>query len=125
MSGIDITDVSSHADVKVHVKFTTDLQVKATYLKHNIVPDLMVVTYAFGPGQHRGWWVAVDVMVAGHKVLKPAADGSVRLGKDRSKATWSAWGRKDVQTEHNLPEELDKLVSELRPSGQVTLPAGG
>jgi hypothetical protein len=118
-TGIDVTEVKSHADVVVTVQLTGGPQVRATYLPFDIVVDWMSVTYRYDVA--RNWWFALDVRAGGQKVLKPAPDGTRRLGKDRSKANWGGWNR-DVQESCNLPDELDKLVSELRPNGAVTLP---
>jgi hypothetical protein len=122
---IDITDVGSHTTTTVRVKLTGAPVLPASYLSRDILPFHVSITYVFGPGQHRGWWVARDVTVNGHRVLKPGPDGQRRLGKDDHKAHWYAGRAGDVQTDRDLPEWLDQLVSELRPSGQVTLPGGG
>lgn len=119
---IDITDVSSDTTVKVRVKLTGAPELPASYLSRDIQPDWICVTYDFG--QLRGWWVATDVKVAGQRVLKAGPDGQQRLGKDRHTANWYSGRTRDVQTDRDLPEWLDKLVSELRPSGRVTLPGG-
>lgn len=120
-TGIDVTSVKAHADVVVVVELTGGPQVRATYLSFDIVVDWLGVTYRYNAADD--FWFALDVRAGGQKVLKPAPDGTRRLGKDRSKANWGSWSR-DVQAEGNLPEELDRLVSELRPTGAVTLPAG-
>lgn len=122
---IDITEVTSHTVVTVRVKFTGAPELAASYLSRDIQPDHLAVTYTFGPGQHRGWWVATNVAVSGQRVLKPGPDGQQRLGKDRHKAEWYGGRTRDVQSDRDLPEWLDRLVSELRPSGQVTLPGDG
>lgn len=122
---IDVTDVSTHTEATVRVKLTGAPELPASYLSRDIQPDHITVRYRFGPGQHRGWWVAAHVDVSGHRVLKPGPDGQQRLGKERHTATWYAGRSGDTQTDRDLPEWLDQLVSELRPSGQVTLPGGG
>lgn len=122
---IDVTDVSTHTEATVRVKLTGAPELPASYLSRDIQPDHVTVRYRFGPGQHRGWWVAAHVDVSGQRVLKPGPDGKQRLGKERHTATWYASSRGDVQSDRDLPEWLDQLVSELRPNGQVTLPGGG
>jgi hypothetical protein len=122
---IDISDVSSHTEATVRVKFTGAPVLPASYLSRDIQPDHITVRYSFGPGQHRGWWVATNVDVSGQRVLKPGPDGQQRLGKERHSASWYGGRTRDVQTDRDLPEWLDQLVSELRPNGQVTLPGGG
>ena len=121
---IDSTNVGSDATVKIRVNLTGAPELPASYLSRTILPDWVCVTYAFGPGQHRGWWVATDLKVSGQRVLKPGPDGQQRLGKERHTADWYRGRSGDVQTDRDLPEWLDSLVSELRPSGQVTLPGG-
>ena len=122
---IDITKVDSTTRVVVRINFTGAPELPASYLSRDIQPDWAMITYDFGPGHHRGWWVATDIKVGGARVLKPGPDGKQRLGKERHTANWYAGRSGDVQTDRDLPEWLDQLVSELRPSGQVTLPGGG
>jgi hypothetical protein len=121
---IDVTDVSSHTEATVRVKLTGAPELPASYLSRDIQPDHVSIKFVFGPGQHRGWWVAADVSVSGQRVLKAGPDGQQRLGKERHTAHWYGGRTRDVQTDRDLPEWLDNLVSELRPSGQVTLPGG-
>lgn len=90
------------------------------WLDLSIKPANLEIVYRFGPGHHRGWWVATSVSVSG-----PIVRGR---GKDLRSATreFSNEGR-DVQVsngnrvENPMPEWLDRMVSELRPSGQVYL----
>ncbi len=121
---MNVTKAESHADVAVHVQLTDGPEVRVNYSRDKvIVVDRLVVTYRPGPGQNRGWWVATDVVAAGHVLLAPGHDGARRTGKARSKTTWTSWKSDDVQTKYQLPEQMDYLISELRPSGQVTFPA--
>lgn len=125
MTGITYVTSNSEALVRVRVNLTGAPELPASYLSRAILPDWVYVTYVFGPGQARGGWVAQHVDVSGQRVLKPGPDGQRRLGKERHIATWYSGRSGDVQSDRELPEWLDKLVSELRPSGQVTMPGGG
>lgn len=121
---IDVTDVSNHVEATVRVSLTGAPELPASYLSRDIQPDHVAIRFQFGPGQHRGWWVAKNIEVSGHRILKPGPDGQQRLGKESHTARWYAGRSGDTQVDRDLPEWLDKLVSELRPSGQVTLPGG-
>lgn len=121
---IDITDVSAWAvvKVKVNLKPGTAPDMKVSYQDRMMQPDCVMVEYRLDPA--RGWWTADHITVVGARLLKPAPDGTPRIGKDRPKSTYGGWNR-DVQEEYDLPEWLDNLVSELRPNGNVTLPGVG
>lgn len=120
---IDVTDVKSWAVVKVHVKLDPDTvsDMKVQYLNRRMLPDFFGAEYRFDASADR--WVCGCITITGHRLLKPAADGTRRVGKDRHKSTYG-WSSGDVQADGKLPEWLDKLATELRPSGRVTLPGG-
>lgn len=119
---LNLADVDTRVTAVVRVKLEPQDDVpetKASYLDRMFLPDFVKIDYSFGPGQHRGWWVATAVTVSGFRVLKPGPDGARRLGKDSHKAEWSDWGG-DVQSgKKPLPDWLDKLISHMRPAGQV------
>lgn len=118
---INVADVSTQVTAVVRVKLEPQDEVpemKARYSDRMFLPDYVQIDYKFGPGQHRGWWVATSVTVSGYRVLKPGPDGARRLGKDSHKSCWVS-SRGDVQTNERLPEWLDRLISHLRPAGQV------
>lgn len=121
-----LTDTRSWADVVVHADVMGAPETKVTYLDQMMQPDQVRITYAYDAVAGR--WVAHDVFTTGLRVLKPAADGTQRLGKDSHKSYWSSWGRKDIQVSRlsaaggsELPEWLNKLVDELRPTGGVSM----
>lgn len=121
---IDISKIesSTKATVRVHLSSTPDL--KANYVDRRIQPYFVVIEYAYRQHLDGDWttheWTATFVRVVGHRILKPGPDGAQRLGKDTHDRSWSD---RDIQRDERnpLPEWLDKIVSELRPSGDLTL----
>lgn len=91
----------------------------ASYLNQKLVPYLLRVEYRYERGEAgtwtTHWWQAVKVEVAGHRVLKPGPDGSLRVSATQTHKC--AWYGADIS--ESLPEWLDEIVSELRPSGEV------
>lgn len=121
---IDITDVSAEVTATVVVKLRpgTAPDMRAQYVDRMMQPDRVQVEYRFDAGLN--WWFAISVKVTGHRLLKPAANGTPRIGKDTHSVSYGGW-RADVQADNGLPGWLDRLVIELRPSGQVSLPGVG
>lgn len=121
---IDITDVSAEvtATVTVSLRPGTAPDMKSQYTDRVMQPDRVRVEYWFDAGLN--CWFAINVKVTGHRLLKPAADGTPRIGKDKHSVSYGGW-RKDVQADNGLPGWLDQLVDELRPSGLVSLPGVG
>lgn len=119
---MDITDIEGWITAEVQVKLnpSTTPDVKVQYLDHRMQVDHMGAEYRLNTAT--GWWVCQTITLAGNRLLKPAADGTPRVGKDRHKTTYSSYSKGDVQSKGDVPEWLDKLISELRPSGTVTLP---
>lgn len=118
---LDVADVSTRVTATVIVTLEPQDEIpemKVEYLDRMFLPDRVTIKYKFGPGQHRGWWVAQSVTVYGPRVLKPGPNGERRTGKDDHKSSWSDF-RGDVQSSENLPEWLDRLISHMRPAGQV------
>jgi hypothetical protein len=118
------------------VKVETDLkgapEHKADYISRRIVPDRAIVTYRYheqmtedGWTQHR--WLAMDVKLTGYRILKPAADGSQRLGVDRHEACWYTvrTGADLVADKPELPAWVAELIQRMRPSGELVLPTTG
>src|SRR6476620_5338664 len=102
------------ATVVVTVNLTGTPEQKTTYTSRTISPDTVVIRYRYE--QHvtqDGWtehsWLASDVQVTGPRVLKPAADGSQRLGVDRHEARWYTVGSgRDVAAD--MPEWLAETI---------------
>lgn len=125
---VGITNINSYTTTIVKADIAGLPDMTASYSTRRYRPDCIVIEFVFGPGQHRGWWVARSVRVSGRRILKTnAPDGSVRLSSLRAATCWYSLGTGtgDVQTDQDLPEEVDAVVSELRPSGQVTTASRG
>jgi hypothetical protein len=133
---IDINKVEARTNAVVAVGVTGTPTVKVWWNGREILPHSLEIEYTYRPGRTEdGWnshlWVAGSVKVSGHRVLKPGADGAQRLGKEEHTTDWRGWND-DVQANDAtrsgvyapLPEWLDSLVSELRPSGEIALPGG-
>ncbi|QBZ73555.1 hypothetical protein SEA_MISCHIEF19_70 [Streptomyces phage Mischief19] len=117
---VDVLKAETHTEATVRVDLTGAPQVKASYSDRHIVPAKLTVHYTYDPAA--GWWRATSAKVTGPRVLKPKADGTLRLGQEWHDREWSVFGKGDVQVDKGLPEWLDSLVSELRPAGEVSVP---
>lgn len=116
---MDVTEVTGSAFATVSIGVTDTPPLKATYQERYFQPRRIHVRFEYRPEAADGWtvhrWYPVDISAHGPRILKPAKDGSQRLGaEDLRYKTIS-------QREH--PEWLRQLVSELAPSGEVVLPA--
>jgi hypothetical protein len=121
LGNVDILTVDTHTTSTVRTHVTGAPQVKASYLDRWIIPAHVTADFTYDAGAD--WWRCVRVELKGPRVLKPKADGTVRLGKDWHARSWSSYSKGDVQTDGaDLPGWLDDLVSELRPNGTVALP---
>lgn len=121
---IDVTEVRAWASVSVTVKLdpATTEPVKSPYGEGHFQPDYMSTGWRYDTVT--GSWLCTDITVVGCRILKPAPDGTKRLGKDHRKRSYGGWSR-DVLVEGEAPETLVKLARELQPSGELTLPGGG
>ena len=115
---IDVTSVTSRAEATVTIGVTGTPALVVTYQTRSFQPDQIIVRFQYQPQTDTdGWthhtWKRTSVAVTGPRILKPAADGSQRLGADRL-------SYHPVYSDE-APEWLLKLVDELRPSGDVSL----
>lgn len=115
---IDVTSVSSRAEATVTIGVTGAPPMKATYQTRGFLPEQITVKYVYKPQRDDdGWthhtWTHTDVTAIGPRILKPAADGSQRLGAEHLRY-------RPAYTDQ-LPEWLVKIVNELRPSGDIAL----
>lgn len=115
---IDVTSVSSHAEATVTIGVTGTPVLVATYQTRSFQPDQITVKFRYKPQTDAdGWthhtWTRTSVTVVGPRILKPAKDGTQRLGADHL--------RYHPMYADQLPEWLTKLVDELRPSGDIAL----
>jgi hypothetical protein len=117
------------ATVVVTVSLTGAPEQKTTYTSRTIAPDTAVIRYLYEQQvTPDGWtehsWLATDVQATGPRVLKPAADGSQRLGVDRHEARWyTVRSGRDVAADNpDMPEWLAGVIEQMRPSGGLDLP---
>lgn len=114
---IDVTDVSGKASVTVTVTVTGAPAVQASYRTRSLDPRHISIKYTYHSEKVDGWtehhWIATDVVVNGPRILKPAPDGTQRLGAETLRYAPMAVSE--------APEWLRKLMVELRPSGEVTM----
>ncbi|AMD42806.1 hypothetical protein SEA_XKCD426_65 [Streptomyces phage Xkcd426] len=124
---LDISKVDAHADVKITVSLTGAPVLKASYLSRDILPDFVALAYRLRLADGVASWQCVSARTGGHRVLKPAPDGSLRTGKDRHTADWTSYGPKDLagpvgDRERPVPAWLVGLIDELRPAGYIEMP---
>lgn len=114
---LDVTEVSGHAFASVSIGVTGAPPLKATYQERFFLPARIHVRYVYKPEAADGWtvhrWYPTDVSAVGPRILKPAPDGTQRLGVED--LTY-----KPI-SQHDHPEWLRQLVAELSPSGEVTM----
>jgi hypothetical protein len=114
---LDVTEVTGHAFATVSVAVTDAPPLKATYQDRRFQPARIHIRYAYKPEAADGWtvhrWHAVDVTVVGPRILKPAPDGTQRLGVEDL--------RYSPTSSDHCPEWLRHLMAELSPSGEVTM----
>jgi len=124
---IHIESAETQTTAIVRVRITDAPPVKASYVAHHIRPFYVEIKYAYRQTRSDldGWtehtWPAVQVKLIGGRILKPGPNGEQRIGKATHEADWSSYGTRDVQSNPSrpLPEWLDKLISEMRPHGDL------
>lgn len=115
---IDVTSVGSRAEASVTITVTGAPALVATYQTRTFLPEQITVKYVYKPQTDAdGWthhtWTATSVTVVGPRILKPAADGSQRLGVEHL--------RYHPNYGDQVPEWLRKIMDELTPSGDIAL----
>lgn len=114
---IDVTDVSGQVTATVNITVKGAEPLKVPYQDRHLWPDRIAVKYTYHSELVDGWtehhWIATDVTVVGPRILKPAPDGTMRLGVEIL--------RYHPMNLTDSPEWLRKLMVELRPSGEVTM----
>lgn len=115
---IDVTRVTSRAEATVTVGVTGTPVLVATYQTRTFLPEQITVKFLYKPQTDGdGWthhtWKVTGVTVTGPRILKPAADGSQRLGVD--------YLRYQPISLDDVPEWLRKIMDELTPSGDIAL----
>lgn len=116
---IDIKAARTLVKASVSVELSGAPDLVAEYTKWPISPYVLQVEYRYKQAEAEdGWtgheWATADVRVNGHRILKPAADGSRRLGEQSGRRSW--YTRNDLAA---MPEWVKRLVEEMRPSGSV------
>lgn len=119
---LDISQVTTHTTVSVTIRFTGAPDHAAQYSRQDrrFLPQYLEAEYEYDAGQ--SWWRVRSVTIVGPYILKPAADGSQRLGKGWGKYDWYGTSGRDMQERGELPEWLDQVLSEIRPAGALELP---
>lgn len=115
---IDVTTVSSFAEATVSIGVADAPPLTATYQTRQFLPNQIMITYRYRPLKGEdGWvthdWIAVRATAVGPRILKPAEDGTMRLGIENLRYA-------PIST-HDYPEWLVKLMHELKPSGDIAL----
>ena len=113
---IDVKSASSTTTSSVVLTLTGAPPLKVLYTNRQIDPGQVFFKYEYVPTTTEdGWtehtWKLVSVRATGARILKPAADGSQRLGVEMP--AYEPVRLKDV------PEWLLSLAREVRPSGSV------
>lgn len=130
---IEIESVKTYAKSTCYISLSGTPEMKADLIDRQMQPYCVEIHYSYRQTATEGGWIehswhAVYVRVVGHRILNPGPDGAQRLGKATHKSSWYGHGTKgDVQdsgSRRPLPGWLDLIVSELRPSGDLTLVGG-
>lgn len=113
---IDVKSASSSTTSSVTLTLTGAPALDVLYTNRQIDPAQVFFKYEYAPvTSEDGWtehtWNLVSVRATGARILKPAADGSQRLGVEV--LAYKPLYLKDT------PEWLLSLAGEVRPSGSV------
>lgn len=113
---IDVKSASSSTTSSVTLTLTGAPPLKVLYTNRQLDPGQVFFKYEYTPTTTGdGWtehtWDLVSVRATGARILKPAADGSQRLGAE-------VLAYKPMSLK-NAPEWLLSLANEVRPSGSV------
>lgn len=123
MTAVQILEAATRTKANRHARITGAPELDATYLDQTIQPQHIWIRYVYHLVNGEPTWTATQIIVEGFRVLKPARDGSQRLGKQTHIATWTSWDLGHRTTSRNqTPAWLDDVVEILRPSGGVGLP---
>lgn len=119
---IEIIDARSQIEAKIVVHVTGAPVTPADYLSHVIAPDTVILH--FSSDQDTVMWVCTKVKVTGARILKPATDGTQRLGKMNHSAEWFTYGGMDLarNTRYHVPEWIRDLIEQARPVGAPSIP---
>lgn len=124
---VRVTESATSVRAVAYVKVTDAPPVKADGIDRQISPYAVEISYVYhrtsGPDgwvEHR--WLARGVTVHGRHILKPAKDGTEKLGANVYRATWSSFGGLDlVDVPHvgSPPEWVMTIIEGQRPSGEL------
>lgn len=107
---VDINKVSSTVDVTVRIELSGAPEMNSRLSNRLIQPGLAVFQYRLIMTDAGPVWRCYTADVHGTRILKPAPDGSVRLGKEVMRNSWSGYL-------DNAPEWVVNLINEVRPNG--------
>jgi hypothetical protein len=91
----------------------------------DILPEHVTLSYVYATVEEQTVWVCRSARVGGHRVLKPAPDGSQRLGQEvHSGELYSSLplGLEDLKSNREVPTWLRDLIVLSRPDGNIELP---
>jgi hypothetical protein len=91
----------------------------------DILPEHVRLSYMYATVEEQTVWICRSAQVSGHRVLKPAPDGSQRLGQEVRSGEWYSTlplGLEDLKFHREIPSWLRDLIVLLRPDGNVELP---
>lgn len=106
---IDISEVTSQVQVSTTVTLSgaEPVQVKYTIPIRFLNPEQVRIEYSLSDD---GEWVRRYIRIHGLRILKPAADGTMRLGKEQHHRDWYHYDK-------DVPDWIQALVNEMRPFG--------
>jgi hypothetical protein len=126
---VRVTESATSVQAVTWVKVADAPPVKADGIDLQISPYAVEISYVYhrvaGPDgwiEHR--WLARGVAVHGQHILKPAKDGTERLGASVYRATWSSFGGRDLVDSTSVgspPEWVLVIIESHRPSGELFL----
>lgn len=126
---IDIESVSSYSEVVLTLGVSGMDPVPGQYVRYDFLPQNIQVRYIRVFRNDAYVWRCVNAALSGPRVLAPGKDGERRLGSSIHKQEWYSFGVEDVAGQVEvfsdntpLPDDLRKLINELRPSGELTMP---
>lgn len=126
---VRVTESATSVRAVTWIKVTDAPPVKADGVDRMISPYAVEISYVYhrtptpdGWTEHR--WLARGVTVHGRHILKPAKDGTEKLGVNVHRAAWSTSGSLDlvdVPYVGSPPEWILAVIEQQRPSGELAL----
>lgn len=125
----EMEDVTTQVVATCWIKVNGTPSLVAEDRAQDMQPHSIKVEYVYRQTHNKnGWvehsWVARSVLVNGLRILKPAKDGTQRLGGTVQRCTWvlsMSGGLINAIDGDCPPEWLAEIIEAVRPSGEMSV----